>query len=213
MKKKKISPILNAKKSKNNNKMIDFYLLVRMTILILLFKITMKPTEQAIQLMFYSTHNKKYIFSFLGINTIIALKILPENLQLTDIKFAATNGIDYLYPDSYKKGNSIKDLIKFVNANSKLIFVNMELTFSNELKLYMHDEIEATYYFPQKIDYTKSINRLLKMYNYNSSSIISKLTDNIDTYLTFKQPDILENKYLNFDEYLNTENIKPQQRI
>ncbi len=170
----------------------------------------MKPIEQAIKLMFYSTHNKQHIFSFLGINTIIALKILPENLQLTDIKFAATNGIDYLYPDSYK-GNSIKGLIKFVNTNSKLIFVNMELTFSNELKLYTHDEIEATYYFPQKIDYTKSINRLLKMYNYNSSSIISTLTDNIDTYLTFKQPDILENKYLTFDEYLNMENIKPQQ--
>jgi len=157
--------------------------------------------------MYYSPQDKQHVFSFLGINTTVALEILPRNLKLTEIKFAATNGIDYLYPDSFNS-NTIKDLIEFVNANSKLIFINMELTFSNDLKLYTHDEIEATYYFPKEIDYTKSIDRLLKMYNYDSSSIISKLTDNSDTYLTFKQPDVLENKFSTFDEYLKKEKIR-----
>jgi len=164
----------------------------------------MKPTQQQIQLMFYSTQDKQHIFSFLGINTLLALTILPENLQLTDIKFVATNGIDYVYPDSYK-GNSMKDLIHFVKTNSKLLFVSMELTFSNELKFYANDEVEATYYFPQKMDYAISIDKLLKMYNYNSPIIFRQLTDNMDTYLTFKQPDVLEKKYLTFDEYLGAQ--------
>jgi len=164
----------------------------------------MKPTQQQIQLMFYSTQDKQHIFSFLGINTLLALTILPENLQLTDIKFVATNGIDYVYPDSYK-GNSMKDLIHFVKTNSKLLFVSMELTFSNDLKFYANDEVEATYYFPQKMDYAISIDKLLKMYNYNSPIIFRQLTDNMDTYLTFKQPDVLEKKYLTFDEYLGAQ--------
>ncbi len=41
----------------------------------------MKPTQQQIQLMFYSTQDKQHIFSFLGINTLLALTILPENLK------------------------------------------------------------------------------------------------------------------------------------
>jgi len=164
----------------------------------------MKPTQQQIQLMFYSTQDKQHIFSFLGINTLLALTILPENLQLTDMKFVATNGIDYVYPDSYK-GNSMKDLIHFVKTNSKLLFVSMELTFSNELKFYVNDGVEATYYFPQKMDYTKSIDKLLKLYNYDSPIIFRQLTDNMDTYLSFKQPAVLEKKYLTFDEYLGAQ--------
>jgi len=164
----------------------------------------MKPTQQQIQLMFYSTQDKQHIFSFLGINTLLALTILPENLQLTDMKFVATNGIDYVYPDSYK-GNSMKDLIHFVKTNSKLLFVSMELTFSNELKFYVNDGVEATYYFPHKMDYAKSIDKLLKLYNYDSPIIFRQLTDNMDTYLSFKQPDVLEKKYLTFDEYLGAQ--------
>jgi len=164
----------------------------------------MKPTQQQIQLMFYSTQDKQHIFSFLGINTLLALTILPENLQLTDMKFVATNGIDYVYPDSYK-GNSMKDLIHFVKTNSKLLFVSMELTFSNELKFYVNDGVEATYYFPYKMDYAKSIDKLLKLYNYDSPIIFRQLTDNMDTYLSFKQPDVLEKKYLTFDEYLGAQ--------
>ncbi len=162
-----------------------------------------KKREQSIPLMHYSTKEKKHIFSFLGINTLTALKVLPNNLYPVDIKFAATNGIDYLFPDNYK-GNSIDDLIAFIDANSKLIFINMELTFDNEMQLITHDDNEATYYFPKKLDYKRPINNLLKTHNYNSNIIIDKLINNIDTYMIFKQPDILEKKYADFDEYMKT---------
>jgi len=149
----------------------------------------------------FSENEKQHIFYFSGIDSLESLSCIPNLLIPIDIKFAATNGKDYLFPDSFE-GKTLNEFTTFINTNSQLSFFSIDLLFDNQLQLSTHDDSEVTFTFPYSYDYQYIISQLLNKHHYNSQNVIKQLIENQNNYLIFKHPDIIESKYSDFEEYL-----------
>lgn len=146
-------------------------------------KMEIEDTTQYV--FFYDEQDGKCMFAFSG-DLVEILTIFEHDFVPLKIKFMATNGKESIFPDNYQ-GENLTDFIRFVRYYSHLSFVDVEISFTNQVQFLAHDDSEITFIFSLEIN-SKIIFKVLENQGFNSKEIFQRLQQNAGKYVFVEPP-------------------------
>ncbi len=159
--------------------------------------------DNDIKLMLYDEpHQSKMLFYLLGANPIDVLSVLPENLKIEDLKFVASKAQVYIYPEDVNPKETLKDLLSYFNRTLDYSIDHLAMTLADDIEVSVHDHCEITMILPRKNENTAILLDILEKFGYDAGSLLEHLKNHPNQYFQVRQPDIIEERYLTFEEYL-----------